>query len=155
MVIPDFESVSNVDEGMDAALTSAAVALSADDIERAEYDALINASIESLIVIRDSQEGTSPEVPRRVVAVADLDLDGEDVTRGHLALPRHVDWHHVRALFVDDDDGVDVVRACCEAATQDEADRCVEVLLDFPLDWYDIAEREALARTLSGVDSQG
>lgn len=105
---------------------------SADDREFAEYDATVDASLASLELVRDTEQ----TVQRRIV----LALDGEEVA-----------WKHVVAILIDGEDAVPSVSRACSAQTQDEADEALEELLEFPLEWYDVAERDDLCSSFASA----
>lgn len=100
-----------------------------DDREWADYEATARASLISLELTRD----TEGSVLRRIV----LALDGQAI-----------DWDHVEAILVDSSEAEPAARRAYEAETQEEADEALDELLEFPLLWYDIAERSDLCKEL-------
>lgn len=106
-------------------------ASTADEREWAEYEAATRASLISLELAREMDEA----VARRVVVA--LEIDGAP------------DWSHVQAILVDGQEAEPYARAACEAETDEEADAALDDLLEYPLEWFDILEREDLCHALN------
>lgn len=111
-----------------------------DALELAEFEAMEDASVEALELIRESD--TAPYL-RVVIA-----LEVKDAAETLQTRP----WKHVKALFVDSAENAKLVAQVCQAQTQDAADEAVENLLEEDLEWY-VPEELPLLRKLA-VDAQ-
>lgn len=107
-----------------------------DEVEQAEYDACLDASLASLELIRDRWD--EEPVKRRTVAVAEVDAVDEEAENGYY----EIGWDKLRAIFIDDDDACDLITGICLLTDQDRADEAVYDLVEnHPLIWFDASER--------------
>lgn len=117
---------------------------SGEELELLEDDAQTEAALASLVALRQS-EG---QALRRIVLAADIDTETPSgcgvVTLGE----RGTQWSKVAAILIDAPQARDAVLAVIEAKEQEEADEAVAALWEHALEWFDITEREELARAL-------
>lgn len=106
-----------------------------DGFEEAKVEALDDAGIASLVLARESGD-----IPTRLVASA--------FVKDERALPAR--WADVDSLYVDDAQGRELAGIAVDAQTQEEADEIISQLLDEPLMWADISEREKIHDHLRG-----
>ncbi len=119
-------------------------AADSETIEVLEDDAQTEAALVSLMELRE-REG-EPMV--RLIAaadVADTPVEGEGVVEiAEIA----VSWSEVVAILADSGEAAPAVLKVVEASEQDEADEAVAALWEHALEWFDVSERESLARAL-------
>ncbi|WP_276670841.1 DUF6912 family protein [Schaalia cardiffensis] len=119
-------------------------AADSETIEVLEDDAQTEAALVSLMELRE-REG-EPMV--RLIAaaeVADTPVEGEGVVEtAEIA----VSWSEVVAILADSGEASPAVLKVVEASEQDEADEAVAALWEHALEWFDVSERESLARVL-------
>lgn len=128
-------------------------ALPDEDDEGLEASAMLAAADESIVHLRAS----SSAVPRRVVIAADVEdsavvvptrsrpwQPGDDQLPSAVEVRVTVQWRDVASIHVD---GADAVSDVAAAMEDDEA---VERAAEHDLLWYDVVEREVLARDLRG-----
>lgn len=121
-------------------------AADSETIEVLEDDAQTEAALVSLMELRE-REG-EPMV--RLIAAADVadtafEGEGEGVVEtAEIA----VSWSEVVAILADSGQAAPAVRKVVEANEQDEADEAVAALWEHALEWFDVSERESLARAL-------
>lgn len=121
-------------------------AADSETIEVLEDDAQTEAALVSLMELRE-REG-EPMV--RLIAaadVADTPVEGEGegvVETAEIA----VSWSEVVAILADSGEAAPAVLKVVEASEQDEADEAVAALWEHALEWFDVSERESLARAL-------
>lgn len=119
-------------------------AAESETIEVLEDDAQTEAALVSLMELRE-REG-EPMV--RLIAaadVADTPVEGEGVVEtAEIA----VSWSEVVAILADSGHASPAVLKVVEASEQDEADEAVAALWEHALEWFDVSERESLARAL-------
>lgn len=120
--------------------------LRGEDLELAEDDARDLAALDSLVLLRDEQEGALS----RCIIAADIEgisvahFDGE-VAQTQPCAPVE---SHIAAYFIDHPDASEKVCAVLDAQTQDEADKAVARLWDESMEWYAPEEREDVIRIL-------
>lgn len=121
-------------------------AADSETIEVLEDDAQTEAALVSLMELRE-REG-EPMV--RLIAAADVadtafEGEGEGVVEtAEIA----VSWSEVVAILADSGHASPAVLKVVEASEQDEADEAVAALWEHALEWFDVSERESLARAL-------
>lgn len=125
-------------------------AADSETIEVLEDDAQTEAALVSLMELRE-REG-EPMV--RLIAaadVADTALEGEGEGEGEGVVETAeiaVSWSEVVAILADSGEAAPAVLKVVEASEQDEADEAVAALWEHALEWFDVSERESLARAL-------
>lgn len=114
-------------------------------VEVLEDDAQTEAALLALSLMREEQG----ERPLRMVVAQDVDAPqpkGEGVVEaGDFAIV----WDAVAAILSDDPEAAPAVRRVLDAEEQDEADAAVADLWEFSLGWYDVSERESMARFIA------
>ena len=114
-------------------------------VEVLEDDAQTEAALLALSLMRE-EEG---ERPLRMVVAQDVDAPqpkGEGVVEaGDFAIV----WDAVAAILSDEPEAAPAVRRVLDAEEQDEADAAVADLWEFSLGWYDVSERESMARFIA------
>lgn len=124
-----------------------------------EDDAVTEAALDGLSLLRDDEASAgvkramrrlvlAVELPEsRVQAISDEPADEEGILFpvgvGSLS------WEDVAALMIDDADAEPAVGAVLRAQDQESADQAIAELWDYAIGWFDIAEREALAKALN------
>ncbi|WP_022868127.1 DUF6912 family protein [Schaalia vaccimaxillae] len=122
-----------------------------DDIEELENDAQTEAALASLSLLQDfpddapSRVVLAIEIPEAPLASDIVDGVGEVRLGG-------CDWKQVKAILIDGSDACEAVRSVVAAQDQDSADQAVADLWEYALEWYDIQEREVVARMLASND---
>lgn len=141
----------------DGWIVQPAAGVRGEDLEVLEDDAVTEAALDSLTLGREAQ-GVAAR--RLVLALdlppADLTAPGEDrretsdegVVRT-VGVPA-LTWSAVEAVLIDGRAAEDDVRRVWEAVDQESADGAVAVVWEHALEWYDGAERLALAASLMG-----
>ena len=123
-------------------------AAGSETIEVFEDDAQTEAALVSLMELRE-REG-EPMV--RLIAaadVADTALESEGEGEGVVETAEiAVSWSEVVAILADSGEAAPAVLKVVEASEQDEADEAVAALWEHALEWFDVSERESLARAL-------
>lgn len=123
-------------------------AADSETIEVFEDDAQTEAALVSLMELRE-REG-EPMV--RLIAaadVADTPVEGEGEGEGVVETAEiAVSWSEVVAILADSGEASPAVLKVVEANEQDEADEAVAALWEHALEWFDVSERESLARAL-------
>lgn len=123
-------------------------AADSETIEVLEDDAQTEAALVSLMELRE-REG-EPMV--RLIAaadVADTPVEGEGEGEGVVETAEiAVSWSEVVAILADSGEASPAVLKVVEASEQDEADEAVAALWEHALEWFDVSERESLARAL-------
>lgn len=124
-----------------------------------EDDAVTEAALAGLELLRDEEPPAGVvRVRRRLVLAADISEEDLEILRCEpadedgIVFPAHMStlhWGDVAAIMVDDADAEDAVQAVLDASDQESADQAISDLWDFSIGWFDIAERESLAKTLS------
>ena len=120
-------------------------AMSADDVEVLEDDAVTEAALMSLELAREADARAA-----RVVLAVDtpageaLEPGRELSSRIHAAPAFEYTWSDVAAILADLPDAAPAARAVLAASTQEEADRAVADLWDSSLAWFDTSERPSL-----------
>ncbi|MDY5600996.1 MAG: hypothetical protein SPF88_04280 [Schaalia hyovaginalis] len=113
-------------------------------VEVLEDDAQTEAALLALALMREEED----EEPLRMVVAQDVDAPqpkGEGVVEvGDFAIV----WDAVAAILSDDPEAAPAVRRVLDAEDQDEADAAVADLWEFSLGWYDVSERESMARLI-------
>lgn len=114
-------------------------------VEVLEDDAQTEAALLALALMREKED----EEPLRMVVAQDVDAPqpkGEGVVEvGDFAIV----WDAVAAILSDDPEAAPAVRRVLDAEDQDEADAAVADLWEFSLGWYDVSERESMARFIA------
>ncbi|MCF2710666.1 MAG: hypothetical protein SPH79_07750 [Schaalia hyovaginalis] len=114
-------------------------------VEVLEDDAQTEAALLALSLMREEED----EEPLRMVVAQDVDAPqpkGEGVVEaGDFAIV----WDAVAAILSDDPEAAPTVRRVLDAEEQDEADAAVADLWEFSLGWYDVSERESMARFIA------
>ena len=131
------------------AATSALVrALPEEDEEGLEVSASLCAADASVVLLAEPGARGLPD--RRVVIAADVDAGAvrelevtEDVLPGSVSVEAPVPWEDVAAILVDEP-GVRADVALARVGDEEAFERAA----DADLLWYDVVEREALAREL-------
>ena len=116
----------------------------AETIEVLEDDAQTEAALVSLTELRE-REG---EAMARLIAaadVADTPLEGEGVVE---TAEITVSWNEVVAILADSGQAAPAVLEVVKASEQDQADEAVAALWEHALEWFDVSEREVLAKAL-------
>lgn len=123
-----------------------------------EDDAVTEAALAGLALLRDEEIPAGVvRARRRLVLAADLPEEDLEILRSEPAddeaviFPANISalrWSDVAAIMVDDVHAEDAVQAVLDADTQESADQAISDLWDFAIGWFDIAEREALAKVL-------
>ena len=122
------------------------VAMSGEDVEVLEDDAITEAALSSLELARESVGAA----PARLVLAVDTPASttltpGEQIEPQIFAAPAfEYTWSDVAAILADLSDAAPAVSAVLEASTQEEADEAVAALWESSLAWFDRSERPAV-----------
>lgn len=121
-------------------------AMSAEDVEVLEDDAITEAALASLEIARET-EGVA--AARVVLAVdtpeATTPNPGEQIAPRIFKSPAfEYTWSDVAAILADLPDAAEAVAVVLAAQTQEAADRAVADLWESSLAWFDTSERPAL-----------
>lgn len=122
------------------------VAMSGEDIEVLEDDAITEAALSSLELARESVGAA----PARFVLAVDTPTSttltpGEQIEPHIFAAPAfEYTWSDVAAILADLPDAAPAVSAVLEASTQEEADEAVAALWESSLAWFDRSERPSV-----------
>ena len=122
------------------------VAMSGEDVEVLEDDAITEAALSSLELARESVGAA----PARLVLAVDTPTSttltpGEQIEPHIFAAPAfEYTWSDVAAILADLPDAAPAVSAVLEASTQEEADEAVAALWESSLAWFDRSERPAV-----------
>ena len=121
-------------------------AMSAEDVEVLEDDAITEAALASLEQVRE--EGAQPA---RIVLAVDTPTSTTTLTPGEQIEPHIFEasafeytWSDVAAILADLPDASPAVQAVLSADTQESADEAVAALWEFSLAWFDRSERPAV-----------
>ena len=120
-------------------------AMSGEDVEVLEDDAITEAALASLEQVRE--EGAQPA---RIVLAVDTPTSttlspGEAIEANIFTAPAfEYTWSDVAAILADLPDAAPAVSAVLEASTQEEADEAVAALWESSLAWFDRSERPAV-----------
>lgn len=124
-----------------------------------EDNALTEAALDSLELLRDEEKpGTQTRALRRLVIAAEVPhaqvafLSDEPADDDGVVFPvsmQSLEWTHVVAFMVDDEEAETAVQAVLEAQDQPSADAAIEHLWDYAINWFDSAERLALSNHLA------
>ena len=120
-------------------------AMSGEDVEVLEDDAITEAALVSLEQVRE--EGAQPA---RIVLAVDTPTSttltpGDQIEPHIVAAPAfEYTWSDVAAILADLPDAAPAVSAVLEASTQEEADEAVAALWESSLAWFDRSERPAV-----------
>ena len=118
-------------------------AMSGEDVEVLEDDAITEAALSSLELARESADA----LPARLVLPVDTPnpttlTPGAGIEpRTSAAPPFEYTWSDVAAILADLPDAAPAVSAVLEASTQEEADEAVAALWESSLAWFDRSER--------------
>ena len=118
-------------------------AMSSEDVEVLEDDAITEAALASLVLARE----TDGALPTRVVLAVDTHTSttlrsGEQLEPHIFEAPAfEYTWSDVAAILADLPDATPDVTAVLEAETQEEADDAVAALWESSLAWFDRSER--------------
>lgn len=116
-----------------------------EDVEVLEDDAQVEAALASLILLRDNPT----RAYARIVLATDIQTESVPSGTGVLELSNvRCDWNDVVAILTDDGETSEQVRRVIEADDQDQADQAISALWEFPLQWFDVSERDALREIL-------
>lgn len=116
-----------------------------EDVEVLEDDAQVEAALASLILLRDAPT----HAYARIVLAADIQTDAVPSGTGVREVNNvRCDWNDVVAILADDGETSEQVRRVIEADDQDQADHAISDLWEFPLQWFDVSERDALREIL-------
>ena len=122
------------------------VAMSGEDVEVLEDDAITEAALSSLELARER----AGAAPARLVLAVDTPTSttltpGEQIEPHIFAAPAfEYTWSDVAAILADLPDAAPAVSAVLEASTQEEADEAVAALWESSLAWFDRSERPAV-----------
>lgn len=118
-----------------------------EDVEVLEDDAQTEAALRALSLVRED----AAEKPLRMIVAQDVDAlppPGEGIVEtGEYAIT----WDTVVAILADEPDAVPRVQRVLDAQDQEEADEAVAALWELCLGWYDVSERESLARLIESA----
>lgn len=120
-----------------------------------EDDAVTEAALDGLTVLRDEKENSTRHLLHRRLVLA-FDVKDSDLTvhteqaadEEGVVVPVDVHtltWMNLVAMMVDDADAESAVQSVIEATDQDSADDAISDLWDHAIGWFDSAEREELA----------
>ncbi len=101
--------------------------------EEAIDEAQDEAAWQSLLLARDENTHPARIVLGGRLSTADSAFDS---------------WEQVEDIYADDEESQAICAAALAAQTQDEADRLVSDLVERPLLWFDVSEREELGASL-------
>lgn len=114
-------------------------------VEVLEDDAQTEAALLALSLLREEEKDT----PLRMLIAQDVEMDPPKGA-GVLEVDEiTIVWEKVAAILCDDCDTAPVVQRVLDATEQDEADEAVADLWEFCLGWYDVSERQSLARLIA------
>ena len=121
-------------------------AMSGEDVEVLEDDAITEAALSCLELVRES----AGAAPARLVLAVDTPTSttltpGDQIEPHIVAAPAfEYTWSDVAAILADLPDAAPAVSAVLEASTQEEADEAVAALWESSLAWFDRSERPAV-----------
>lgn len=121
-------------------------AMSGEDIEVLEDDAITEAALSSLELARETEGAGAARVVLAVDTPTSTTLTPGEQIEPHIfeAAAFEYTWSDVAAILADLPDAVPAVEAVLSAETQEEADEAVAALWESSLAWFDRSERPAV-----------
>ena len=121
-------------------------AMSGEDVEVLEDDAITEAALSSLELARESAGAAPARLVLAVDTPTSTTLTPGDQIEPHIfeAAAFEYTWSDVAAILADLPDAAPAVEAVLEASTQEEADEAVAALWESSLAWFDRSERPAV-----------
>ena len=118
-------------------------AMSGEDVEVLEDDAITEAALSSLELARETEGSDAARVVLAVDTPTSTTLTPGDQIEPHIfeAAAFEYTWSDVAAILADLPDAAPAVEAVLSAETQEDADEAVAALWESSLAWFDRSER--------------